>query len=93
VVYDYVKGTPSGKEFIGLAAKAMFGAKQLGGSSESPVVSGTGAAGGEDDEERVTNAMERLAKNNPDFIGQLEKLADLKENDPGTFEVAVSSLG
>lgn len=94
VLYDIVKSTPSGKEFIGMAAKALFGAKapsapatQLAGT-DSP----SGAGAGEDDENRVTNALERLASNNPDFIGQLEKLAHLKETDPGTFEVAVSSL-
>ena len=96
VVYDYVKSTPSGKEFIGLAAKAMFGAKQLAASSDS--IPGVGSIdtpsglGGGSDEDRVTNALERLSQNNPEFITQLEKLAKLKETDPGTFEVAVGSL-
>jgi hypothetical protein len=89
VVYDIVKNTESGKEFIGLASKAFLGNRNANISTIESVA-GTSSEGNEED--RVTTAMERLAKDNPDFIGQLEKLANLKESDPATFEMAVSSL-
>lgn len=94
VLYDNIKETPSGKEFIGMAQKVLFGINKASASQQHTVdakaeVVSTSAG---DDDDRLAAACERLAANNPQWLEQLEKLAKLKENDPGTFEMAVDSL-
>lgn len=37
-------------------------------------------------------ALDRLAANNPDIVGQLEMLADLKDNDPAKWEMGIKIL-
>jgi hypothetical protein len=37
-------------------------------------------------------ALDRLAANNPDIVQQLERLADIKENEPAKWEMGVKLL-
>ncbi len=92
VLFDVMKDTESGKKVMGLASKVYMATKDtsaVAGTNSTPLASGDE---GSNEEDRVTAALEKLGKNNPDFVGQLEKLANLKETDPSTFEMAVSSL-
>lgn len=92
VLFDVMKDTDSGKKVMGLASKVYMATKDtsaVAGTNVTPL----GDGGGLSDQDRADAALERLATNNPDFVGQLEKLANLKETDPSTFEMAVSSLG
>jgi hypothetical protein len=93
ILYDNLKDSASGREFIGMAQKVLTAVNGRPQTKLPQPVTETAAVGAtEVDEDRLTAAMERLAKDNPDFIGQLEKLAGLKETDPATFEMAVDSL-
>lgn len=95
IAYGMMSETPKGKEFIGMARQALFATNKITAApGDQPRAEALGSTGENTDinDERMIGALERLAKDNPDILGQLEKLADLKENDPGTFEMAVSSL-
>jgi hypothetical protein len=90
VLYDVMKDTESGKKVMGLASKVYMATRDTSAVSNNNT--DVSAVGGLSDQDRADAALERLATNNPDFVGQLEKLANLKETDPSTFEMAVSSL-
>lgn len=45
-----------------------------------------------DDVDRLAAALSRLAVNEPDFVGLMEKLADLKEKKPNQYKMAKSFL-
>jgi hypothetical protein len=95
VLYDVMKDTESGKKVMGLASKVYMATRDtttVAGTNTGVTPSGDGGSG-LSEQDRADAALERLATNNPDFVGQLEKLANLKETDPSTFEMAVSSLG
>ncbi len=92
-LYDHVKTTESGREFIGLAQKVILGTRPAANQSQS--VTGTPAEAssvGTAEEDRLASACEALSKNNPEWLAQLEKLAKLKETDPSTFGMAIDSL-
>ena len=91
VLYDVMKDTESGKKVMGLASKVYMATKDTNAVANTNT--DVNAVGGLSEQDRADSALERLATNNPDFVGQLEKLANLKETDPSTFEMAVSSLG
>ncbi|MFZ4056964.1 MAG: hypothetical protein ACOYKE_02445 [Ferruginibacter sp.] len=91
LAYSAIIKTPQGKEFIGLVKDTILGPKNALPESTVQSVSGTATIEGTDDE-KFENIMVRLSNNNPDFLKQLEKLADLKDKDPDTFQMAVSSL-
>lgn len=44
------------------------------------------------EEQRLRNALERLMVNEPDFVGLMERLADLKEKSPGKYNMAKAFL-
>lgn len=46
----------------------------------------------EDDRNRILKAVDRLAVGNPDLPRQLEKLADLKQNNPKQFALGLKIL-
>ncbi len=98
VAYGWMKDTPAGKEFIGMAKKAMFGMKAAGDANttedtEAEVMNDhPGVGSTEDAEDAIVGTLERLSKDNPDLVKQLKKLADLKDKDPDTFKMAVDSL-
>jgi hypothetical protein len=45
-----------------------------------------------EDRQRVYNAVTALSDNNPDFITQLEKLAELKKTKPALWEAGKKIL-
>lgn len=45
-----------------------------------------------EDQEKIFKAVNRLAKDNPDIAKQLQGLADLKENKPGTWKAGLKFL-
>lgn len=91
IAYSVMSQTPTGKEFLGLATKAMMTMSATGTTTALPAAANAvGAATNDDD--RLSTAVEALAKDNPEWLAQLEKLATLKQKDPSTFEMAVGSL-
>lgn len=105
VLYGVMSQTTQGKEFIGMASKAMFGLKKQSSSTTTEdiidedseeYIAGKAAVNGTDDttdnDERMIKALEKLSRNNPEILTQLEKLADLKDKDPEMFQSAVGSL-
>ncbi len=92
LAYGIMSQTPTGKEFLGLATKAMFNMNKAAGEQPA-LTAATNAVGATDNiDDRLSTAVEALAKDNPDWLAQLEKLATLKQKDPSTFEMAVGSL-
>lgn len=96
IAYGMMSQTPQGKEFIGMAKQAMFTAnKAVPGIVTTPATDAEQPAeeiSGTNEENRLEHAVTKLSNGNPDWLKQLEKLADLKEKDPATFEMAVGSL-
>ena len=47
----------------------------------------------ENDTQRLINAVNKLGSNNPKLIAQLEALAEIKENKPTIWKMALFKLG
>ncbi len=96
IAYGMMSQTPAGKEFIGMAKRAMFTANKaipgLVTTSPNEATESGEAISGTSEDDRLVSAVENLSRGNPEWLTQLEKLARLKEKDPATFEMAVGSL-
>lgn len=46
----------------------------------------------QEDQLKIFAALDRLAKDNPNIANQLEKLADVRENRPGTWKAGLKFL-
>lgn len=80
----------------GMQMLQQFGPAILGsmfGKPAAPMIHGPGTETAADDiDTRAENALVRLLKVDPDFITNLEKLADLAETNPAMYQMAVSFL-
>lgn len=96
VLYGTISKSPAGKEFIGMARDLFFQAKagerSAAATSEGSVEEAHVIGSVNNDEERLLGAVEKLSKDNPEFLEQIEMLAKLKETDPDTFNQAVDGL-
>lgn len=102
VVWNVMRGTPAGKEVIGMfndlkkmntepkpastvhrqdAAKDQYEAAEVVDESISGMA-----------EKQMEEALETLAKDNPELISQLQMLAKLKTENPDMFNDAVDNL-
>lgn len=94
VLYGTISKSPAGKEFIGMAKDLFMQARTA--SVNPALVEGSDDPGEigvvVNDEERLINAVQKLSKDNPDFLQQIEMMALVKETDPDTFNQGIEAL-
>lgn len=92
-----IKQMPAAKEMLGAIGGILMEVNKSNNVETGPALSSNendsiGQVGEANAQERVELALEKLAANNPDFIGQIEMLAKVKDENPDLFEQGIDTL-
>jgi len=103
IAYSQLSKTPAFKDVMGMMGQAMKPAETavepssaqpaVGSLPENHVESDNCEIGGTSvPQDRLFAALDKLGANNPDVLAHLEKLAELKQNDPDMFQAGIDFM-
>lgn len=103
IVWNMMRDTPAGKEVIGMMGEFKKMGTEPGAAAGSRPASSNGFTEAEVVDENVSgtdgdvpqgmvDALDVLAKDNPDLVPQLQMLAKVKQDNPDLFQDAIENL-